>query len=457
MAKSKKHTDELGKLNINKLLLKLSIPATIGMLVMVIYNVVDTIFVAKYVGSMAIGGLAIVMPITMLISAMGMAFGVGGSSIISRHLGAGEQDSADRVFGNLLMLSLTFTVTFTVLGYIFTDEILLLFGASGEIIPYAKEYYLIVLAGSPLLGLSMAGNSIIRSEGNARMSMTVMLVSALINVLLDAVFIVWFDYGIAGAAWATIIAQIITFVYIFYYFLASGKSSVNFKVQYLRLESKIIMNLTSIGSSSFARQGASSVIAVLINHSLMIYGSEIDVAIYGILSKVMFMSFFPIIGLTQAFLPILGYNYGANNFGRVKTLIKSAAIISIIVGGVAFALISQFPIYVMEIFTNDKDIIIPGARFLKIIIFTMPLVGLQVLGASFFQGIGKATKALTLTLTRQAIFIIPLVLLLPSYYGIDGIWYAFPVADILSTIITLIIIVPEIKKISKKVSSSEID
>ncbi|MCK5906072.1 MAG: MATE family efflux transporter, partial [Flavobacteriales bacterium] len=272
MANSKKHTGELGTLSIGKLLTKLSIPATIGMMVMVLYNVVDTIFVARYVGTMAIGGLAIVMPITMLISATGMALGVGGSSVISRYLGSNENDKANTTFGNLLMLTLTFTVLFSAIGYIFPDTILKLFGADGEIIPYAKEYYLIVLAGTPFLGLSMAANSIIRSEGNARMSMIVMLVSSVVNLILDYVFIIQFNWGISGAAWATLISQVLTFIFITYYFIGSGKSTITLKLHNLKLDIARVKEVLAIGSSSFARQGSASIVAILINNSLMFYG-----------------------------------------------------------------------------------------------------------------------------------------------------------------------------------------
>jgi len=411
MTGDQKHTGELGSLSIGKLLAKLSIPATIGMMVMVLYNVVDTIFVAKYVGTMAIGGLAIVMPITMLISAVGMSLGVGGSSLISRYLGSREIDKANTVFGNLIMLTLSFTILFSIIGYIFPDTILRLFGADGEILPYAKEYYLIVLAGTPFLGLSMAGNNIIRSEGNARMSMIVMLVSSILNLLLDYVLIIWLNWGISGAAWATLISQILTFVFIAYYFIGSKKSSVTLKFHHLKLHIERVKEVVGIGSSSFARQGSGSVIAILINHSLMTYGGEIDVAIYGILNKVMMMSVFPMIGLVQGFLPILGYNYGAKRYDRVNSVIKISLATSFFLGTISLLIMAIFPVEVFEIFTEDKDLIIPGSRFLVIVMIVIPLVGIQMLGASFFQAIGKAKPALFLTLARQVFFLIPLILI----------------------------------------------
>ena len=447
MAELKKHTGELGTVSIGKLLTKLSIPATIGMMVMVLYNVVDTIFVARYVGTMAIGGLAIVMPITMLISAIGMALGVGGSSLISRYLGSNDSDRANTVFGNLLMLTLTFTISFSILGYIFPDAVLKLFGAEGEILPYAKEYYMIVLAGTPFLGLSMAANNIIRSEGNARMSMIVMLVSSVVNVVLDYIFIINFDWGIAGAAWATLISQIITFVFIAYYFLGSGKSSLNVKWHNLKLDIERVKEVLAIGSSSFARQGSASVMAIIINNSLMYYGAESDVAIYGILNKVMMMSIFPMIGLVQGFLPILSFNYGAKDFARVKEVMKTSFITSFLLGFIGLFIMGAFPEGVFRIFTTDQELILEGSKFLVIVIIVIPLIGIQMLGASFFQAIGLARPALLLTLARQVFFLIPLVLILPKFFGIYGIWYAFPISDISSTILTLIYLYPHYKEI----------
>jgi len=442
MAKVQSHTDELGSLKISKLLTKLSIPATIGMMVIVFYNVVDTIFVARYVGTMAIGGLAIVMPITMLISAVGMALGVGGSSLISRFLGAGRVDDANTVFGNLLMLTLTLSVGFTAIGYIFPDYLLQLFGAKGEILPFAKKYYMIVLAGTPFIGMSMAANNIIRSEGNARMSMMLMLVSSMINLILDYVLIITFDYGIEGAAWATFISQVLTFVFVVYYFVFSGKSSVSVKMHNLKLEVEFVKELLGIGSSSFARQGATSILAIIINHSLMAFGNEVDVAIYGVMNRIQFMAIFPLIGLVQGFLPVLGYNYGAKNIDRIKETMKLSFITSVVIGIVSWVVMFGFPDAVFSIFTDDIRLIENGGKYLRILAVFLPVIGIQMLGASYFQAVGEAKPALLLTLARQIIFLLPLIFILPNFLGLIGIWIAFPIADALSTVYTVFYLKP---------------
>ena len=295
----------------------------------------------------------------------------------------------------------------------------------------------------------MAGNNISRSEGNARMSMVVMIISSILNLILDYVLIIWMNQGIAGAAWATLISQVLTFIFIAYYFIASGKSSVKLRIPYLKLDIDRVKEVLSIGSSSFARQGSSSLVAILVNHSLMSYGSEMDVAAYGILNRVMLMSVFPMIGLVQGFLPIVGYNYGAKKFERVISTIKISFVTAFAIGGASLLLMSIFPREVFEIFTNDELLIVPGSRYLVIVMIVIPLVGIQMLGASFFQAIGRAKPALFLTLARQIIFLLPLIFILPQFLGIDGIWISFPISDMLSTLLTLKLMHPEYKKITK--------
>jgi putative MATE family efflux protein len=450
MAQTQKHTEDLGTLGIGKLLSKLSIPAAIGMMVMVMYTVIDTIFVSRYVGTMAVGGLAIVLPITMLISAVGMALGAGGASSISRLLGMGNSDKANTVFGNLLMLTLTIILSFLAIGYIFPETILKIFGAEGEILPFASEYYLIVLAGTPFLGLSMAANNIIRSEGNARMSMIVMLVSAVLNLLLDYILIIEFNQGIRGAAFATLASQILTFLFIAYYFLCSNKSSVKLQWKHVLLDLESVREVVSIGASSFARQGSSSVVAIAINHGLMIYGSEVDVAIFGIINRIILMAVFPMIGLVQGFLPIMGYNFGAKNIERIRILLIKSFGTAFVIGIFSLIVMGGFPKAVFSLFSTDLDLVNSGASYLRIVVLMMPLVGVQMLGASFFQAIGKAKPALFLTLARQIIFLLPLVYILPNTFDLIGIWMAFPISDVLSTIITLAFLWPYRKDFFRK-------
>jgi putative MATE family efflux protein len=450
MSQTKKHTEDLGTLGIGKLLSKLSIPAAIGMMVMVMYTVIDTIFVSRYVGTMAVGGLAIVLPITMLISAVGMALGAGGASSISRLLGMGNSDKANTVFGNLLMLTLTIILSFLTIGYIFPETILKIFGAEGKILPFASEYYLIVLAGTPFLGLSMAANNIIRSEGNARMSMIVMLVSAVLNLLLDYILIIEFDLGIKGAAYATLASQILTFIFIAYYFLFSNKSSVKLQWKHVLLDLESVKEVVSIGSSSFARQGSSSVVAIAINHGLMMFGNEVDVAIFGIINRIILMAVFPLIGLVQGFLPIMGYNYGAKNTERIRELLIKSFGTAFFIGVVSLVVMGGFPKSVFSLFSTDLELIGSGASYLRIVVMMMPLVGIQMLGASFFQAIGKAKPALFLTLARQILFLLPLVYLLPNNFGLMGIWMAFPISDVFATIVTLAFLWPYRKEFLNK-------
>lgn len=436
MQNRNKKADFLGEEKISKLIVKLSLPATIGMMVMVLYNVVDTIFVGRLVGAMAIAGISVVLPITMLISTIGMAIGIGGSSIISRALGSNNIVLANQTFGNLISLTIIISIAVLIPGYFFADKILFVFGAQGEIIPFAKSYFLIVLAGTPFLGFLMMSNNVIRSEGNAKKAMFVMLTSAFLNILFDFLFMYVFRWGIEGAAYATILSQILTSIYVIFYF-ARGKSALRYKRSDLVIVPKIVKETSAIGVTTLARHGANSVLAAILNHSLFTYGGEISVAVFGVINRVLMFSFFPLIGLVQGFLPIVGYNYGAKKFERLQTTLKLFGIYTLIVSVVGFFALYFFSENIIAIFSTDNELIAQGDHALQIIILSFSLIGLQMLGSSYYQAIGKALPALMLTLTRQFFCMIPFVLILPKYFGLDGIWYSFPLADAVSFTITL--------------------
>jgi putative MATE family efflux protein len=441
----------LGQEKINKALFKLSLPAAVGILVMTLYNVVDTIFVGQVVGALAIGGVAVVLPINMLIASAGMAIGIGGSSIISRNLGAKQPEKARQVFGNLITLIMLIGVVAIGLGNIFAEEILITFGAAGEIMPYAKEYYYIILAGTPLLSFAMMVHSVARAEGNSKVAMVSMIITAVVNIALDALFILVFDMGLKGAAYATLISQVVIALYLLRYF-ASGQSALSLSTKYWRLDWKIVREAFAIGSSSFARQSASSVMAALINHSLLKYGGETSVAIYGIIYRVMMFTFFPMIGLVQGFLPLAGFSYGAQNFLRVKEVLRYGSKAITIISIISFFVIMFFAEPLVMLFTSDEGLIRSTSQSLRIIGYSLPLIGFQMLGASYFQAIGKSLPALFLTLSRQCIFMIPLMIILPPYLGIDGIFYSFPLADVISFVVTLIALAPSWKKLGQQES-----
>lgn len=424
----------LGTDDIKQLLIKQAVPASIGILFMSLNILVDTIFVGQWIGSLAIAAVTVVLPITFLISSLGMAIGIGGSSIISRALGSKDKEKAYRTFGNQIMMTMVLALIFVVIGFLFSDEILLLFGANGAIMKPAKEFFIPVLVGVPFLALCMMGNNVIRAEGKAKFAMTAMIIPAFGNIILDIIFIKFLDMGMFGAALATTISYIMCFVFILWFFIK--KSELKPSIHHYKVDYSIVKEISSLGLVTFSRQGVVSILAIIINHTLFTYGGEHSVVVYGIISRMLMFALFPILGITQGFLPIAGYNYGADNYNRVKETISISIKYAATLATFIFILIVIFATSIVSVFTNDADVIAETPNALRWVFAATPIIALQLIGAAYFQAAGKAIPALLLTLSKQGFFLIPLVLILPNYFGIFGVWIAFPIADILSTIIT---------------------
>lgn len=425
---------ELAKKDIKGLLIKQSVPASVGILFMTVNILIDTIFVGRWIGSLAIAALSVVMPITFFISSLGMAIGTGGSSVLSRALGAKNKDKALNTFAHQLMMTFGLSSLFVILGLFLSDEILYVFGANGEIAGPAKEFFFPILLAVPFQALCMMGNSVIRAEDKTKHSMISMIISASSNVLLDILFIKIFGWGIFGAALATALSFFLCFAYIVWFFIYRSEFRLAWKN--FAWHNKIAWEITTLSFVTFARQGVISVLAVILNHTLFAQGGEHAVTVYGIISRMLMFALFPVLGITQGFLPIAGYNYGANNHNRVRQSIllsiKYAGVLAIII----FIIILIFAKPITAVFTNDEAVIrdTPGA--LRWVFAASPIIAVQLIGAAYFQAAGKATKALMLTLSKQGFFLIPLVLILPQFFGIFGVWVAFPIADVLSTIVT---------------------
>lgn len=447
--KDRGKSTELGEEPIGKLLAKLSIPATIGMLVLLLYNVVDMIFVARYAGTMAVGGMAIVLPISMLFSTVGMSIGVGGGSMIARFLGAKEYLKANKTMGNMITLNFALVGVATFIGFVAIDWVLRLFGAGGEIFPYAKTYFFITLIGIPLLSFAMMFNNAVRSEGKAKTAMVTMLISALMNLILDPIFIIYYDWGIAGAAWATVISQIFALGFLVWFYL-SGNSSVSIHRKHWCWDGPLVKEIVSIGSSSSARQGAASITAIVVNHALLRYGGELSIAVYGILIRIVMMVVFPLFGLAQGMMPLVGFNLGARKLDRVAQSLSKSIIIATTMSVLMFISIIFLSESLIRIFSTDPEVIEMGTVALKTINIALPFIGFQIIGAVYFQAIGKAKPAIILTVSRQLLFLVPAVWFLSAGFGLDGIWYAFPVADVLSTILVAIYIIPAWRSLNLK-------
>lgn len=443
-----KHTQALDSDAIPALLIKLSVPATMGMISMALYNLVDTIFVGRGVGTLAIGGLTIVMPLQMLIFALAQTFGMGGSSILSRALGAQNITQAHRAFGNLITLTLAMSALILVLGYGLTNQILFLFGGRADILPFAYDYFFYILIGTPFLNFAMVFNSVIRAEGNARVAMITMVVAAVINIILDPIFIFGLKMGVKGAAIATVISQVITFIYITFYFV-SGKSAYKAGLKDLWLNAAIVREIFALGASSLGRHGAGSVVSALLNHSLFIYGGAVAVAAYGVINRILRVVFMPMFGLVQAFLPVTGYNYGAKKYQRVWHTFKISTLWSTYISMVLFVLMMVFAQPILSIFSADQRLVAEGTIALRMIMLVVPLVGAQIISAGYFQAIGKALPSFILAMSRQVFFMLPLILIMPAYFGLDGIWFAFPLADFLSAVVVAVLTIPAIRRLRR--------
>lgn len=442
------NTEALGVLKMPQLIRKMAVPAAVGFLVMNIYFIADSIFIGKFVGSMGIAAVSVVMPITFLISAIGMAIGVGGSSLISRFLGADNEVEANKVFGNMTSLTIVLSILIMLIGYSFIEEILVLFGAKGAIFEPAKAYFSSLIIGIPFLAWSMMSNNAMRAEGAPKKAMMIMIISALVNLVLDPIFIIGFGWGMEGAAYATVLGYLSSTLYSVMFF-AKGNSTLKLNRNYFKIKLKYIKSIFTIGSVTLARQGTVSLLSIVLNHSLFSYGSEIAVAAYGIISRLMMFTNFPVLGITQGFLPIAGFNFGAKKYDRVISAIKLSIVYGSLIAGSIFIFILMFPLELTQIFVGKSDVeILEMTPKAMIIVFAAtPLITAQLIGSAYFQAIGKALPALFLTLTKQGMFLIPFILILPMRYELNGIWMAFPISDVLATLVTLFFLRNAIRKL----------
>lgn len=435
---------DLGTQPIGKLLIRQAVPASIGILVMSLNILVDTIFVGNWIGSIAIAAINVVLPVSFFIAALGMSIGVGGSSIISRALGADNKEKALKTFGNQITLTLLFTSTLAVFGLAYVDSIIPAFGGKGAIFEPAKIYYTIVLYGVPFLALSMMGNTVIRAEGKPKFAMYAMMIPSVGNLILDYVFINVLDFGMQGAAWATTGSYVLCLGFIIWFFF-SKHSELKINLSHFRLQKSIISEIGSLGFVTLARQAVVSITYLFMNNILFNLGGETSVTAYAIVGRMLMFALFPVYGITQGFLPIAGYNYGALAYSRVRETINTAIKYAVILATMVFVLLMVFPEFITRLFTHDAEVIKQTPSAMRWVFAATPIIAVQLIGAAYFQAIGKATPALLLTLTRQGFFFIPLIFILPEFYGELGVWMSFPIADVLSTLVTAYFLHREVK------------
>ncbi|MDU2591423.1 MAG: MATE family efflux transporter [Paeniclostridium sordellii] len=437
----------LGTESISKLLLKYSIPAIIGMMVNALYNVVDRIFIGNIpgVGPMAITGLGVTMPIMTIIIAFGMLVGIGAVTNTSLKLGEGKREEAEEIIGNAITLALIIGLILTIIGAAFLNKILTMFGASEGTLQYAKDYMSVILIGTIFSIMAMMFNNLIRGDGNPKLSAIIMAVGCFTNIVLDAVFIFVFNMGIQGAALATIISQGITAIWGFLYY-SKGKSNVKFKKVNLRLNKKMVLEIFAIGGSPFAMQLATSLVQVTINHSLKSYGGDLAIGAMATISSINMIFVMPAYGFVQGMQPIVGFNYGAKKYDRAKKTL----IITLVASTVVFILGALFvqiaPQILVGMFNKDAQLMSITVNGLRKYLFALPIIGVSIVGTNYIQSTGNAKMAMLLSLLRQVIVLIPMVLILPKFFDLNGVWFAQPTADIISSVITGIVLFKEIRK-----------
>ena len=399
----------------------------------------------QWIGANAIAAINVVLPVSFFIAALGMAIGLGGSSIISRSIGRNDFARANKTFGNQIVLTFFLTISFVIFGLLFVETIIPAFGGKGALYEPAKIYYTIVLYGVPILGYCMMGNNVIRAVGKPKNAMYAMMLPSISNLILDYILIYIFDFGMYGAAWATTLSYGVCALYIIYFF-NSNRSELNLNIGDFKLNKSITKEIGALGSVTLVRQGVVSLSVLLVNNLLISLGGESAVAVYAIISRLLMFSLFPVLGITQGFIPIASFNYGANNKKRVEEVIRTAVLYATGFATLVFLMINIFSNSIGDIFTNEPLVLEKAPAAIRWVFAATPVVGVQLIGAAYYQAIGKALPALLLTLTRQGFFFIPLLYIFPNFLGINGVWLAFPIAELLATIVTSSFLIYELRK-----------
>lgn len=437
--------DDLATKPIGRLLWQYSLPSVVGMLVMALYNVADRIFIGNWVGPDAIAGLAVTFPIMNLATAIGVLVGVGSSAKVSIDLGRNEIGLAEETLGNALTLTFINAAIYMTVFYIYLDPLLRAFGASDATLPYASEYMTVLMPGLLLTNIAYGMNNIMRSSGYPQRAMFTMLIGAAVNVCLDPLFIYVFEWGIAGAAWATVIAMAVSATFVMQHFFREGVS-VRLRWRTLRLRWALVAGIVAIGAAPALVNAASCAINALINNTLAHLGSDRDIGAAGIMVTYTSLLVTIVLGFCQGAQPIIGYNYGARNFHRLRRAYFLAVCAATVVtfSGAVIGLL--FPRQLGMVFTDDSDLLDATQRALGICLWAFPVVGFQIISSMLFQSIGKARQSILLSLLRQVIFMIPFLLLFPRWWHLEGVWLSFPLSDLCATVVTVFLVILQMRR-----------
>lgn len=456
MSEIEQKTNRLGEYPVGKLLLEFSIPAIVAMIANALYNVVDSIFIGRGVGKLALTAVTLALPIMVALMAFAMLIGIGATAMISLKLGQQKRDEAEQILGTAFALAVALGIAISAIMIIFLDPILIFLGAEAEVFIYAKQFSLVILLGTTFQFISFGVNNVIRAEGNPLISMATMLFSAFMNTVLNPIFIFALHMGVIGSALATVITQMLVSGYIIYHFTA-GHSNLKLRKKNFRISAALLKKIISIGLSPFLLQLAASVTFFIFNNTLLKFGGDMAVAAMGVINRSTMMLLMPIFGINQGAQPIIGYNYGAKKYNRVKKTLRLAAIAATAVCIFGFIMAEVFSHQLIGLFNKDQELILIGTRGIRIFLIMLPMVGFQIVITNYFQSVGKASKAILLSLTRQVLLLIPLVLILPHFFRLDGIWIAGPVADGTSSLIAILFLIREFRDLQKKHEHFDLD
>ena len=421
----------LGQGSVTKNVIKMATPMIFAMIINGLYYLVDAAFVGWKVGQTALGGLAVVFPLQMLAVALGSMIGIGTGNVISLKLGENKHDEAASTVKNGFIYATALSVLVSVLFMVFKNPILEAFGATTNFWQHANDYYSIIVPGFILVFLSFLEINTIRAEGNAKLAAMGMFLGSVLNIVLDAVFILGFNMGAAGAAWGTVLARLITTIYLSMYYVAK-KSTINLKAVAWKLNFKLMHKISLLGMGPFMNQLGFSLLAMVMNLMLKKHGAELDLAIYGVLSRIIVFVTMPFTGVAQGLQPIIGFNLGAKNADRIKKATRVALLYAFGIGVILCVLLVGFPSQMLSLFTKDAAIIASGAAPLRFTMLLVPIIGVQIIAYFYFMAIHKPMRALVLSISRQVLFILPILIVLPSFMGLEGVWLAYPLADIFS-------------------------
>ncbi|MDH6341388.1 putative MATE family efflux protein [Parabacteroides sp. PFB2-12] len=435
----------LGTERTGKLLTQYAIPAIIAMTASSLYNIADSIFIGHGVGPLAISGLALTFPLMNLAAAFGSLVGAGAATLLSLKLGQRDYESANRVLGNVFVLNILLGIAFTIVSLIFLDPVLYFFGASDQTIQYAREYMEIILMGNVVTHMYLGLNAVLRSAGFPRLAMYATLASVVINCILNPIFIFGFGWGIKGSAWATVISQLISLGFQLRHFSKSS-NLIHFRKGIYRLKGELVKDIFSIGMSPFLMNLCASLVVILINRGLKEHGGDLAIGAYGIVNRLSSLFVMIIMGLNQGMQPIAGYNYGARLFPRVMEITKLTLKIGIAISTTGFLLAQIIPGTMVRIFTTDPELVDIATKGLRVAFAVFPIVGFQMVATNFFLSIGMPRKSIFLSLSRQLIFLVPFLIILPQFWGTLGVWISIPFADVTAAIITWFVLMNQFKK-----------